>query len=133
MATLTGKDGQFAHNGVAVIISEWTAKVAVKMADVTASNNYDTNSALVWNSQLPVSANVEVGISGPWDPTNHSGLLTSIIAGSVASVNGQCRYATNSNAITGTFNISDLEIKTPTEDKVTYSATLKSNGRITLA
>jgi hypothetical protein len=133
MAKFTGKDGQYAHNGVAVIISEWTATVTTKMADTTASDNYDTNSALVWNSQLPVSANVEVGISGPWDPTNHAAILASIIAGNAAAVNGVCRYATNTNAIVGTFNLSDLEITTPTEDTITYTATLKSNGRVTLS
>lgn len=132
MSKLSGKDGQILHNAVAIIIDQWESTITQEHAETTASDNYDSASGLVWKAQIPTTAQVELSVEGPWSPVNHAALLTQISNATTPTVAVIARYATNSNAINGSFNIQEITITEPIADTVRYSATLVSNGKVTL-
>jgi predicted secreted protein len=134
MAKMTGKDGAFTYSAAELTITQWSASFTVNQADTTGSDCFDTNSNLVYKQQLPTTGSWEISIEGPWNPSDGN---TEDIPAFNAAGNGTANCTlvtvTNSTFFSGPVSVSSFEITVPLEDAVTYSATLMSYGKPTIA
>jgi len=79
-------------------------------------------------SQLPVSLQTEISIEGFFDTSaTHAAIISQLYSGATA-VPVILNLATSTIFGHGNFDISDFETDVPTDESVTFSATLKSNG-----
>jgi predicted secreted protein len=134
MAKMSGKSGTFSYSNSTVTITQWTASQSVNQADTTGSDCYDTNSNLVHKQQIPTSSSWEISIEGPWNPTDgNTQLLAAYNAAGNGTANCSLVTITNSTFFSGVVSVSSFELTVPLEDTVTYSATLMSYGKPTIA
>jgi hypothetical protein len=129
---LTGKASYFLYNGFAIPITKATAKGTGKMADATDNGDYDQSTDLLYPTQLKVSAPTEIAIEGRF---RKSVIPPNIIAAFYESNPGglMANFGLDSGTILGHgyFDLTDWQADVPVDDIVTYSATLKSNGKFT--
>lgn len=130
---LTGKAGYVkigGSSGTKVNITKWSASTEVKMSDTTDSADYDTSTSLIWNTQLPVSAKLSVDIEGNYDLNGaQASLITALLNGASPTVVAELGLTASNVFGYGTFNIGNFKVDLPSEDTVTFTATLESNGK----
>ncbi len=128
--TLTGKASYITVAGTNLYFTKLTPKVTRKLADDTDSGNYNATDDLLYPSQLEVSAPVEIAVEGNY---RKSQTPTAIIA-RLFTASGP--YAVTFGVLTGyphfagNYDLSDFQIEDPLDDVVKWTATLKSNGRV---
>ena len=130
---LTGKAGYVkvgGSSGTKVNITKWSASTDVKMADTTDSADYDTGTALIWNTQLPTSAKLSIDIEGNYDLNGaQASIITALLNGVSPTVVAELGLTASNVFGYGTFNIGNFKVDLPSEDTVTFTATLESNGK----
>jgi hypothetical protein len=127
---LTGKASFINFGGSLLGITKATPKVNRKLADTTDSGDYFQSPDMLFPTQIPVSAPLELAIEGRYrfssTPSIVALLGTSatdipiVIGLNLAAVWGH-----------GVFDISDFETDIPVDDVVTFTCTAKSNGQWT--
>lgn len=132
---VTGVAATFVYNGVSVYITKASPKFTREMADSTDSGNYDATSQMIHKEQLPVSLQTELSVEGMYrtggtGPTT-STLLAQLYSGN-AAVTGTVKIDGSNQLITGKWDITDFEADVPIDNAVTFKATLKSNGTMTI-
>lgn len=126
---MTGKQSYFVFNSYTIPITKTTAKTMRKLADVTDNADYDGSSDLLWPTQLPVSAPVEISVEGRFRKSVvPSGIISLLYTGATAV---RTVLGLDSGLLfgSGNFDISDFQTDTPVDDTVTFTATFRSNGR----
>lgn len=128
---LTGKQSYFYFNGYFIPITKATPKTSRKLADITDNGDYDTNTDLLWPTQLPVMAPVELSIEGRFRKSTIPGAILSILYTGATAV--QTRFGLDTNTIygSGLFDLSDFQADSPVDDVVTFTCTVRSNGKFT--
>lgn len=130
----TGRSGSATIRGQVISITKWEAKSSKNLADATASDNYDSTSGQLWQSQAVGAIGMEVTIEGNFDLAGTTDaqfvqwLKMDPPADVLLYITPTVRYCE------GLFDMSDVSVSlsVPGGTMVTYSATLKSNGAITL-
>lgn len=128
---LTGKQSYFFLNGFYIPITKASPRTARKLADVTDNGDYDTNTDLLWPTQLPVSAPVEISIEGRFRKSTTPAAIIALLYTGATAV--QTRFGLDAQTIygSGLFDISDFQTDAPVDDTVTFTCTVRSNGRFT--
>lgn len=133
MATdrITGKQSYFIINGFTVPITKATPKTNRKLADITDNGDYDSNTDLLWPTQLPVMAPVELSIEGRFRKNYIPNAILAILYTGTTAVNTVFGLDTTMLYGHGLFDISDFQVDSPVDDVVTFTCTVRSNGRFT--
>lgn len=132
---VAGIAASFTYNGVAVYITKASPKFTREMADSTDSGNYDATSQMIHKEQLPVSLQTELAVEGMFrtsgtGPTT-STLLAQLYSGN-AAVTATVKIDGSNQLITGKWDITDFEAELSIDNTVTWKATFKSNGTMTI-
>jgi hypothetical protein len=129
--TLTGKAGIFQFNGFAIPFKTQKPETEREYADSTDSSNYDAATDLIHKSQEKVSTQTTVDVDGLLD-------LSVIPASLIASLyNGAdavpCYFFLKPGVplAHGNFDLTKFSCEIPIDDECSYSASLKSNGKVT--
>lgn len=128
---LTGKQSGFLLNGYAIPITKATPKTTRKLADITDNGDYDSNTDLLWPTQLPVMAPVEMTVEGRFRRSvTPAAIIALLYTGATAVL---ARFFLDQNLIygSGLFDISDFQTDSPVDDTVTFTCTVRSNGKFT--
>lgn len=126
---LTGKASYLLFDGVMIAITSYKPKTERKLADTTDSGDYNTQADLVFPTQIPVSAAVELSVEGRYRKSSTpSALIATLYQGG-----GPYPVVLGLDAGTlaghGNFDVSDFEASVPVQDTVTFTCTMKSNGQ----
>lgn len=123
----TGKNSFLLFNNVQIPITKTTPKVTRKLADTTDSGDYQQTPDMIFPTQIPVSAPLELAIEGRYRFSSTPGFL---IAAQTSLTNIPCQIGLISGQPTfaGNFDLSDFQYDGPYDDTVTFTATLVSNG-----
>lgn len=128
---LTGKQSYIFWNGTTIPITKATPKTNRKLADITDNQDYDAASDLLWPTQLPVMAPVELSIEGRFRKSiTPSAVIAFLYTGTVA-VRGVFGLDSGTIYGSGLFDLSDFQCDSPVDDTVTFTCTLRSNGKFT--
>lgn len=130
----TGRFGTATVLGVFIPITTWTAKVRKAFAPSTDSNNYDAVTGQTWTSQQPGVVGMDGTIGGNFD---FSGTIDGNFIqkfktdGPYAIALGLTRTTTFASC---NADFSDVDVSVTIDDAnmITWSATWKSNGVVTL-
>jgi len=128
---LTGKASTMTYAGTTVPLTKWEPKTTRTLASATDSSDYDSASDMVWETQLPAKLAQELSVEGRYNTSVvPSTFTTDLFTGNtyVAVV-----LTLKSGVIYGhgNYDLSDFSLSSPTEDIVTFTATLKLNGKFT--
>jgi predicted secreted protein len=127
---MTGKAMYLTIAGTDIPIVKADPGVSPKYGDTTDSDDYDVATDLLYPTQIQVSAPVEIAVEGRFRATKYAAIVSPMF-------NGGGPYAvtfgpkTGLAQFTGNYDINDYKQSTPHDDTVTWTATLKSNGKIT--
>jgi hypothetical protein len=126
----TGKQQSFTFNSQTIPITKCSPKITRVLADTTDSGDYSTTPDMIFPTQIPVSAPLELAIEGRFRFSSTPGLIA---AAQTSLTNIPCAVSVNqgSELFHGNFDLSDFSYDGPYDDTVTYTATLKSNGQWT--
>lgn len=127
----TGKQSYFLINGYTVPITKATPKTTRKLADVTDNGDYDTPSDLLWPTQLPVMAPVEMTIEGRFRKSSTPAAIISLLYTGATAVPTRLGMDASTVYGSGNFDISDFSSDMPVDDVVTFTCTVRSNGKFT--
>jgi hypothetical protein len=128
---MTGKAMYLTISGTDIPIVKADPGVSPKYGDTTDSDDYDVATDLLYPTQIQVSAPVEIAVEGRFRASKTpSGVIAKMFTGGgpYAVTFGP---KTGLAQFTGNYDISDYKQSTPHDDTVTWTATLKSNGKIT--
>ena len=120
----------FTIGGTQLQLEKVSPKVSPKLVDTTDTATYDAVTGLVWQTQKKVAAPVELSIEGNF---RKSAVTATFLSACFA---GGGPYAvtfglnTDWAHFTGSYDISEFQITAQVMEKVTFTATLKSNGVI---
>lgn len=128
---MVGSASGFTLNGTTIPITKYTPKGNRKLADTTDTGDYDPTSGLVWNSQLPVSANLELTVEGRFRRSSTMNALVKLLFSGATAVPTVLNLDAGTLFGHGNFDIKDFSTDVPAEDTVTWTATFKSNGVFT--
>jgi predicted secreted protein len=134
VSKLTGKQVNLTFDGVDVKVTKCTPKTTRELADTTDSGDYNSASGLIHRTQLAHTVSTELSIEGMFRLTSTS-TLTALLAkcynGNAAAA-GTLKLDGATNYLSGNWDISDFEADLPIDNAVTFKATLKSNGVMTV-
>jgi len=133
MATdrITGKSGSFTFNGISIPITKWSARTTKKLADITDNADYNLNTDLMWPTQLPVNAVLDVSVEGRFRlSVTPADLLAPLYTG-LTAIPVTLALTTSQIYGHGNFDLSDFSCDLPVDDTVTFTCSLKSNGIFT--
>src|SRR5574343_420647 len=128
---LTGKAGYIIYNGYTIPITKWTSKTTRNLPDSTDTGDYNQNTDLIYHTRIPVSVDMEVTVEGRYRRSTIPGAIISVLftgANALACVLGLDASTVFGH---GNFDLSDFTLDLPSEDVVTYTCTLMSNGVFT--
>lgn len=127
----TGKQMYFTVGGTNVKLTKATPKVDPKFADTTDGGDYDAATDLIYPTQIQVSAPVEISVEGfYYKSQTPSAVVAKLFTGggpyalTFGPATGQAHFS-------GNYDLSGFQIDSELMDTVKWSATLKSNGKIT--
>jgi hypothetical protein len=123
----TGKNQFVTFNNVIIPITKVGVKINRKLADTTDSGDYYTTPDMLFPTQIPVSAPLELSIEGRFRYSSTPGFITAAQT-SLTNIPCQVSITNGSQLAAGNFDLSDFEYDGPYDDVVTFTATLKSNG-----
>jgi hypothetical protein len=128
---LTGKASYFLLGSAAtqIPITKATPKVTRKLADTTDSGDYQSTPDMIFPTQIPVSAPLEMAIEGRYRFSSTPSAIVALLATSATNI--PVVLGLNSGAIWGhgNFDISDFQSDIPFDDTVTYTCNIRSNGQ----
>jgi hypothetical protein len=127
---LAGQGSSFNYKGTTFPITKYSVKSTKKMADTSDTSDYDQNTNLIFNTQLPCSVKTELSIEGNFSLTTSANLLASLYS-SDAQVQVQLGLTAGAMYGNGLFDLSDFSTDVPSEDTVKYTASLVSYGVFT--
>jgi hypothetical protein len=124
---LTGKASYINFGGALLGITKATPKVNRKLADTTDSGDYLSTPDMLFPTQIPVSAPLELAIEGRYRFSSTPAVV-SLLATSATQI--PIVIGLSSQAIWGhgNFDISDFDTGIPVDDVVTFTCNAKSNG-----
>lgn len=128
---LTGKAAYLTISGTQIPFTKIGAKTERKLADATDSTDYDVATDLIWPTQLPVSASIELSVEGRYNLVSTPGTVIATLYSGATAV--PCVFGLSGSAIYGhgNFDLSNFQADVPVDDIVTFTASLKSNGKFT--
>ncbi len=128
---LTGKASYLILNGTTIPFTKVTPKTNRKLADITDNGDYNSNTDLIWMTQLPVTATIELSVEGRFRRSITPTAIISLLYTGQTAV--PCRFGLDSALIygSGNFDVSDFQVDDPVDDTVTFTCTLRSNGIFT--
>ena len=128
---LTGKQSAFYFGGYYIPITKATPKTNRKLDDITEKGDYDTNTDLLWPTQLPVMAPVELSIEGRFRKSTIPAAIMNILYTGATAVLTRLTMDASTIYGSGLFDISDFQTEMPVDDTVTFTCTVRSNGKFT--
>lgn len=128
---LTGKQMALVWNGFTIPITKVTPKTNRKLADITDNQDYDVNSDLLWPTQLPVMAPVEFAVEGRFRKSITPGAIIQFCYTGATAVRAVLTLDAGQTYGSGLFDLSDFQTDSPVDDTVTFTCTLRSNGKFT--
>jgi hypothetical protein len=123
----TGKNQFFLFNNVQIPITKVSAKIPRVLADTTDSGDYQQQPDMLFPTQIPVSAPLNLSIEGRYRFSSTPGLISAAQT-SLSMIPAQVAINSGSTLVSGYFDLEDFEYDGPYDDTVTFTATLKSNG-----
>jgi hypothetical protein len=127
----TGKQSYFIYNGFNIFITKYSLKVDRKLADITDNGDYDVATDLMYPTQLPVNAVAEISAEGRFrQSVTPIAIMAPLYSGATA-IPATLGLDAGSLSGHGLFDISNFNLDVPVDDTVTFSCSLKSNGKFT--
>jgi predicted secreted protein len=127
---LAGKQIYITIGGTNVKITKLSSKVSPKYADTTDTGDYDATTDLIYPSQIQVSAPVEISVEGNYYKSQTPTAVVARLFSGGGPYALTCGVATGYPHFSGNYDLSDFSITGQSDDTVTWSATLKSNGKV---
>lgn len=130
----TGRFGTTTVLGVFIPITTWTAKIRKAFSPSTDSNNYDPITGQTWTSQQPGVVGLDGTLGGNFDfggTTDANFIQKFKTDGPYAIVLGLTRTTTFASC-NADFSDVDFSVSIDDANMITWSATFKSNGIVTL-
>lgn len=128
---LTGKASGVTFNGTALYITKYAPKVTRTLVPTTDSGDYDADSDLLHETQLAVKVSMELTVEGYYRKSQTDNAVIAALYSGAAALPVVLRLDAGSLFGHGNFDLSEFSSEVPLEDKVTWTATLKSNGKFT--
>lgn len=129
---LVGKSMFLTVAGTAILITKATPKVATKYADTTDTGDYDAATDLLYPTQKQASASVEIAVEGMFRvDSTPSAVIAKLFDGTAGPYAVTFGPKTGLSQFSGNYDITDYSQDTPQDDAVKWSATIKSNGKVT--
>jgi len=128
---LTGKASYVLLNNTQIPITKYSPKVTRTLADSTDSTDYDATIDMINMSQLPVTLSQELSVEGKWNLANTNQALLTMCYSGITAV--PVVLGLNAGALfgSGLFDMSDFSADSPINDTITFTCTLRSNGKFT--
>ncbi len=137
---LAGNKQELLIGTTVVHTTKCTPKVAKEMADSSDTSDYDEATDLIHKSQIPHSIQTDLDVEGFWYKQATTGTLDMMMRKCYASesvAEGTVKLdktadGTDGQLLSGRWDVTDFEAELVTNDIVSFKATLKSNGIITV-
>ncbi len=129
--SISGKGGYITLSAGPLPINSWEGTSDKEMCDSTDSSNYDTGTGQLWAAQVPGKQSQEVQVEGNWSLGSLPGVIAQLK--NDVPVTATLGLTPTITFCSGTYDISNVKVSLKVDDPevVTYSLTLKSNGKIT--
>lgn len=131
--SLTGRAGSMTLAGATIPITKWTAKITKALVDATDSDPTYFSGGQLYASNLPGTLGCDGTIEGYWDANSTNTNLFSFFANDSPRAL-VLKYNTTTTAISGNFDLSDIEIslEVPGASMTKFTANFKSHGVFTI-
>ena len=128
---LTGKAGYVTYNNYTIPITKWTSKTTRNLPDSTDTGDYNQSTDLIYHTRIPVSVDMELTVEGRYRKSVIPPAVISVLFTGANAL--PCVLGLDSSTIFGhgNFDLSDFTCDLPSEDVVTFTCTLMSNGVFT--
>lgn len=125
---LAGKASYLSLNGTRIPIKRYVPKTTRKLADTTDSDNYDATADLLFKSQVPVMASMDLTVDGNFDLNTTPQTIIALLFSGTKAVPVVLGLDAGTLYGHGNFDIADFTTTVPVDDTVTYGCSLHLNG-----
>lgn len=129
--SLTGKAGSLVLNGVQVAFKVISPDTEREYADDTDSSGYDQATDLVHKSQQKVSTQTEMEIEGNFDLNTTPAVQIAALYDGADAIPAAVNLKPGVPLLHGNFDLTKFSTKVAVTEIVPFTATLKSNGKVT--
>lgn len=128
---IVGKAQTLLYGGATLYITKAAPKATRKLADTTDTGDYDAATDLVYPSQLAASVKTEFSVEGRYrKDSTPTALIAKLFDGAAGALTVAWSPTSGLSHFGGKYDLSDFSIDSQTEETVTWSGTLVSNGKI---
>lgn len=128
---LTGKASYMLINNTAIPITKYNPTITKNLPDITDNTDYDVNTDLIYPTQLPVSAVTELSVEGRFHLNSTPSTIMSILYTGIGAVPVTLGLDQGHLFGHGNFDISDFQAVIDISQAITFTCTLRSNGKFT--
>lgn len=124
-----GMQSYVVFNGYQIPITKYTLDVSRTLVDSTDNTNYDFDSNILFNTQIPVMANTTINVEGMFHVNLiPPALMFNLYSGIRAC---PCTLGLDSGSLMGhgLFDISSFNASVDIKDMIKYTCQLVSNGK----
>lgn len=128
---LTGKASYMIINGTQIPITKYNPTITKNLPDITDNSDYDQNTDLIYPTQLPVSAVTELSVEGRFHLNSTPITIMSILYSGIGAIPVVLGLNAGNLFGHGNFDISDFQAVIDVSQAVTFTCTMRSNGKFT--
>jgi hypothetical protein len=128
---LTGKASYVNYNGTTLYITKYSLKGSRTLVDTSDSADYDQSTDIIHASQLASKVSSDLTVEGYYHKSQTNAAVIAVLYNGAEAVPVVLGLDAGAKLGHGNFDIQDFSADVPLEDKVGWSATLKSNGKFT--
>lgn len=125
-----GKDGRVSAGGT-IYVTKWSGNLKKNTADSTDTSCFDQATGKVWRQQLAVDYGFEGEIEGYYDFNGGGATITSNLLND-SPLATTLSFDRSTNFGSGNFDFTNVQIQSPRDDKISFTASIMSNGPFTL-
>lgn len=125
-----GKDGRVTAGGT-IYVTKWSGSLKKNTADTTDTSCFDVSTGKTWRKQLPVDYGFEGEIEGYYDFGGGGAIITANLY-SDTPLATTLSFDRSTNFGSGNFDFTNVQISSPRDDKISFTASIMSNGPFTL-
>lgn len=126
---LTGKASSVNYNGTTLYITKYTIKGTKTLVDVSDTGDYDVDTDLIHQTQLASKVGWDLELEGYYRKSQTNAAVVASLYQGASAVPVVLGLDAGTKMGHGNFDLSDFSAEVPSEDKVSWKASAKSNGK----
>jgi hypothetical protein len=118
-------------NGAQIPITKYNPSITKNLPDITDNGDYDSQTGLIYPTQLPVSAVTELSVEGRFHLNSTPISVMALLYSGVSAIPVTLGLDAGNLFGHGNFDISNFQAVVDVRETVTFTCTMVSNGKFT--